>query len=208
MGLGSIAVPIHGDGCSLDANWWAFAFRGVASIVFGVLALIMPAAAMFALTLLFGIFALLDGIGYLIAGVNRARKGRRWAGLVFSGILGLAAGIVVLVTPIMATIGMTIFLWMVIATWAITTGIFELVAAARLRREIKGESLMVLDGVISILLGGAMFYLFFTRPLASLPALGTFVGIYSLISGVLLLQLALKFFQRNKSIEPQPAAGG
>ena len=113
--------PIPGF-CSLSKNWWAFVLRGVLALVISVLAWFMPAEAVLTLTLVFGAFAFADGVFGLIAAVRQMREGERWGWLAFSGILGILTGIVVIVSPFVATLVLAVFLWASIAFWSVFSG--------------------------------------------------------------------------------------
>ncbi|MFH4171370.1 DUF308 domain-containing protein, partial [Acinetobacter baumannii] len=76
-----------------------------------------------------------------------------------------------------ATLVLTVFLWTMGAFWSITSGVMEIGAAFRLRKEIEGEWLLVLSGVISILLGAAVTWVLFTTPAGSIMALGWLLGV-------------------------------
>ena len=129
----------------LSKNWWAIALRGVAAIIFGVLAYAMPGITLTALVLLFGAYAFIDGIFAIAASFgSREPSQPRWA-LTLLGVIGIIAGIITYVTP-----GITAFaLLNLIAAWAIVTGCLEIVSAIRLRKEIEGEWLMGLGGALS-----------------------------------------------------------
>jgi uncharacterized membrane protein HdeD (DUF308 family) len=117
----------------LSENWWALALRGVAAVIFGLLALFWPGITLTALILLFGAFALVDGVFAIVAGI-RGVEGRRWL-LLAEGVLGAIAGLVALSLP--GTVA--IVMLYVVAAWAVLTGLLEIVAAVQLRREIEGE---------------------------------------------------------------------
>lgn len=185
------------DTCSLEPNWWVFALRGVLALIFGVVGLWMPGAAVLAMTLVFGAYAFVDGIFYLVSGIRHARRGQQWGGLVFAGAIGIATGVVVAVVPLIAVISLTAFLWTMIAFWSISTGVLEISAAARLRQEIKGEWLLGFSGALSVLLGMAVIFLFMFNPLVSVLSLGILMGIYALASGGTLLWLAFKLRNRE-----------
>ena len=108
--------------CSLSRNWWAFVLRGVLALIIAVLAFVMPAEALLALTLVFGAFAFADGVFGLVAAIRNIRKGERWGWLMFSGILGIATGVVVVVSPFVATLVLATFLWASIAFWSVFSG--------------------------------------------------------------------------------------
>ena len=133
----------------LRRYWWVIALRGLLAIIFGVLTFTWPALTADALVLLFGAYALVDGIFATIAGFqSRGRETRWWAGLL-EGLAGVAIGVITFVWP-----GVTaLALLYLIATWAVVTGIFEVWAAVQLRREITGEWLLVLSGLASLVFG-------------------------------------------------------
>jgi uncharacterized membrane protein HdeD (DUF308 family) len=177
---------------SLRPKWWAFALRGVAAIALGIVAMLVPAAAVLAMAIVAGVYALLDGLMYLIVAATRPVPQRHWWTSVLYGLIGMIAGAVVLVTPWVAGVALATFLWVALAVWACATGIVELVAALRLRREIQGEWLLALNGVLSVLLGIFLFAWLGLHPVAGMVAFGWAIGVYALISGVVLLSLALR----------------
>lgn len=193
--------------CSLAPNWWTFMLRGALALIIAVLALAMPSEAVLALTLVFGAFSFADGIFGLWSGIRNIRKGERWGWLVVSGILGIATGLIVLILPFVATFVVAVFLWIMIAFWSIASGIFEIAAAIRLRREIKGEWLLMLSGLISVVLGVAVTWFLLTNPVASLLALGWLLGLYAAIFGVTLLLFGWKLrrLDRQGSSDSGPA---
>ena len=168
----------------LARNWWALALRGVVAILFGLAALIWPGLTLTALVLLFGAYALVDGVFAVVAALARAGRERRWWVLLLEGLLGIAVGILTLVWP--GITGLVLLLF--IAAWAIITGVVEIVAAIRLRREIEGEFLLGLGGVISVIFG----LLLIVRPGAGAVAVAWLIGIYAILFGALMLALAFR----------------
>src|SRR5918911_523865 len=115
----------------LARNWWALALRGVAAVIFGVLVFAWPGASLAVLVALFGAYAFVDGLFALAATVRASVEGRRVWPLLVEGVAGIAAGIVTVIWP-----GITaLVLLYVIAAWALITGVFEIIAAIRLREE-------------------------------------------------------------------------
>lgn len=176
--------------CSLTENWWIFALRGVLALIFAALAFWMPQSALLAMTLVFGAFSLVNGAFNLVAAVRHIQKKERWGWLLFSGIVGILTGVVVLVAPWIATIVLASFVWASVGFWAIFTGVLEISAAVRLRREIKGEIWLALSGLLSALLGAIILWMFFTRPIESFLAAGWLLGFHAAIFGMTLLLLS------------------
>jgi len=159
----------------------------------------MPAEALLALTLVFGAFAFADGVFGLVAAIRNIRKGERWGWLMFSGILGIATGVVVVVSPFVATLVLATFLWASIAFWSAFSGILEIGAAIRLRKEIKGEIWLILSGLLSVALGVFVTWMLLTRPLESFLALGWLLGFYVAFFGGLMILLGLRLRRANQA---------
>ena len=177
--------------------WWALALRGMFSVLFGLLAFIVPGITLAALITLFGAFAFVDGVFLLVAGVRAARyRQPRWWVLVLQGIVGVAAGVVAWLLP-----GLTaLSLLYLMAFWAILTGAFEIVLAVSLRKELENGWMLGLSGFISILLG----ILFLAMPEAGLLAWVWMIGTYALLSGVLMLVLAFRLRRLvSRRLQPQ-----
>ena len=137
----------------VSRDWWVYAVRGIAAILFGIMALIWPGPTLAVLILLFGAYAFVDGISLIVAlarGDVLARSHKWITGLM--GVLGIAVAIATLVWP-----GMTaLTLLYLVSFWAVTTGILQIASAIEFRREIDGELFVVLGGIFSIMLGGLL----------------------------------------------------
>ena len=167
---------------TLAQNWWTLALRGLAAVIFGILAYVWPDITFTVLVLFFGAYALWDGVFALI-GAFRTAGERRWM-LILEGLVGIAAGIVTFIWPGAATLAILT----IIAAWAIVTGVFEIIAAIRLREEIEGEWLMLLSGLLSVLFGIALAI----WPAAGLVAVTWMIGAYAIIFGILLIVLGFR----------------
>jgi uncharacterized membrane protein HdeD (DUF308 family) len=164
--------------------WWLLALRGVAAIIFGILAFAVPGVTLLVLVLLFGIYALIDGVLAIVSAFQQRQENDRWWVVLLEGLAGVAAGVVTLLFPDAATL----FLLILIAVWAIFTGIMETIAAIRLRREIENEWALGVTGVLSVILG----VLLLINPGAGALGLIWVIGAYAVIAGVLMLYLAFK----------------
>lgn len=169
---------------ALGRVWWLVLLRGVAAIVFGVLAWSWPGATLITLVLFWGAYALVDGVAALWAGWQAKDGGKPMWQVVLIGVLGIAAGIVTFVSP-----GITaIALLMLIAVWAIATGVFQIAAAVRLRKEIANEWLLILSGALSVAFGVLMV----ASPGAGALAVLWLIGAFAVAYGALLVVLAFK----------------
>jgi uncharacterized membrane protein HdeD (DUF308 family) len=180
---------------TLARNWKLLALRGLCAIIFGILAFVWPGVTLGVLVLLYGAYALIDGVLAIVAALSkRQESGLPWWALLLEGLLGIGAGIVAFVWP-----GITaLFLLFLIAGWAIVTGVFEIIAAIRLRKEIEGELWLALSGALSIIFG----LLLIVRPGAGALTVVWLIGAYAIFFGIFLLALAfrLKRFNERASV--------
>jgi uncharacterized membrane protein HdeD (DUF308 family) len=167
----------------LAKNWWLVEIRGVAAIAFGVLAFLWPGITLLVLVTLFAAYMLIDGVALLLSlrRAEPATAGHRLAvGLM--GILGVAVGIATIFWP-----GITaLALLYLVAFWAITLGLTQVIAAIRLRREISGELWFVIGGLLTVVFG--VFILLF--PGTGLLSLVWIVGAWAIVFGITNLVLA------------------
>lgn len=184
---------------SISSNWWAFIIKGFLALIFSVLAFIMPVTAILALAIVFGAFALADGIFGIIASVRKIRKGKRWGWLIFSAIISILAGIAVIVSPLIATVVIASFLWASISFWSIFVGISEIITALRLRKEIKGELWMIFNGLFSVILGAIILWMFITQPEDVLLASGWLLGINAFLSAMTYFFLGFKLKKTSEN---------
>jgi uncharacterized membrane protein HdeD (DUF308 family) len=165
----------------LARNWWALAVRGLVAVLFGLLTIFLPGVTLVTLVLLFGAYALVDGIFNVIASFRSASH--HWA-LLIEGVIGILAGILTFVWPALTAIA----LLYLIAFWAILTGIFEIIAGIRLRKAIANEWALLLIGALSLLFGIVILF----APGAGALAIVLWIGVYALAFGVFLLILAFR----------------
>lgn len=182
----------------LGRYWWVIALRGAVAILFGILTFAWPQLTLVTLILLFGAYALVDGVFNVIAGLVTLGRRERWWGLLLHGIVGLAIGIITLARP-----GATaLALLTVIAAWSIVTGVSEIVAGIQLRRQIDIEWLLILGGLLSIVFGGVL--LLFPGP----GALGLLwlIAAYAVLFGLLSVILAFRVRRLSRQVEVTAAS--
>jgi uncharacterized membrane protein HdeD (DUF308 family) len=165
---------------ALARHWWVVALRGLAAVLFGVLAFVWPGMTLAVLVLLFGAYALVDGILGIVVAVRGDSTHRLFMGL--EGLVGVLAGLATFVYP-----GLTaLVLLYIIAFWAVVTGVLEVVAAVRLRRAITNEWGLIIGGVLSVLFGIVLI----VSPGAGALAVVFVIGAYAVLFGVTLLMLS------------------
>lgn len=177
----------------LHRNWGWLVVRGVLALVLAVIAFLFPLNAVFAFTMVFAAYAGADGVLSLIAGIRGAtHHDERWGSLILRGVAGIAVAALFLVMPGVATLSWAYVAAGLVVAWAILTGLFEIVAAVRLRREIKGEWMLALSGLLSLLLGLWIWWVLWTDPLVSLLSVGWAIGVWAVVAGVALIALGLR----------------
>ncbi|MCT9930904.1 HdeD family acid-resistance protein [Planotetraspora sp. A-T 1434] len=167
----------------LSSNWWLLALRGALAILFGIVALVWPGITLLALVILFGAYAIVNGV-FELAHAIRGTTGQSRGWLVFSGVISIIAGILAFVWPGITTLA----LLFVIAAWFVVTGIFEIAGAIAMRRQIEGEWLLVLSGAVLVVFG----VLLFIWPASGALALVWLIGVSAIVFGVSLLILAFR----------------
>lgn len=168
----------------LANNWDMVLVQGILAVLFGIATLALPGITLIALVALFGGYALIDGVISIVIAIKDRKENDKWWLLLLSGLVSVAAGVVTFAWP-----GITaISLFYVIVGWAIASGVVEVILAIQLRKEIEGEWLLVLDGILSVAFG----ILLATQPAIGLLAVLWMIGAYGIAGGVTLIVLAFR----------------
>jgi uncharacterized membrane protein HdeD (DUF308 family) len=179
----------------LSRYWWAFVVRGILAIVFGILAYAWPGITLATLVIFFGAYVLIDGIFLIIKTIgNWGESEHRWL-LLLEGLLGIGIGLITLVAPGITAIGLLLY----IVAWSLATGVLEIAAAIRLRKEIQGEGWMIVSGIASILLA----VLLMSFPGAGALGLIWLIAAYAIVFGVVLVILGFRLRRHRSKLQPQ-----
>ncbi|HEX7306554.1 HdeD family acid-resistance protein [Lentzea sp.] len=164
-------------------RWWLFTVRGVFAVLFGVAALVWPGLTLLALIILWGAYVFFDGAMMLYLTITHEEWPARWAlGLI--GALGLVTGLVALFWPgITATA-----LLLLIAVWALVTGVLQIVDAVRLSKVMTNEWFYVVTGALTALLGVVLV----VNPAAGALAFVITIGVFAILWGVVLVLFSLR----------------
>jgi len=168
----------------LGRFWWMALLRGALWIVFGVLVYRQPAISIAALTFLFGMFVFADGVGNTVTAIGGRGQHEDWWILLFTGLCGIGVGLLSLLNPMLTALALLFY----IAIWAVATGVLQIVAAIRLRKEIQGEFWLILGGVASVAFG----VLAMLNPIAGKMTILWLISVFSIVYGIAVIALALK----------------
>ena len=171
-------------------NWWAYVVRGCVALIFGLYAWFMPGMAMKVLLTLFGIFVLLEGILAIAGSIVARKESDVWWLVLLEGMVGLCLGVVTLTRP--GFVAAVIVL--LIAFWAIWGGVFRIIAAVRLRKELDSEWLLIFGGMLSILFG----IMLFKHIGAGIVAISWMIAFFASMLGVLLISFGIKLKKFQK----------
>jgi uncharacterized membrane protein HdeD (DUF308 family) len=176
----------------LSRYWWMTLLRGLFWILFGIVVLATPGISLLSLTLALGIIMFVDGVINVINAFSGRREHDDWWVLLLVGLAGIGVGILTFYNPAVTALAVVFY----VAIWAVATGLLEIVAAVRLRKQIQGEVWLALAGIASVVFG----VLLVARPAAGALTLLWLIAVYAIAFGVLLLLLAFKVRRGVKRI--------
>lgn len=168
----------------LSRAWWLIVLRAIVAIAFGILTWVKPAISLEALILVFGAFAMADGILRIWAAIAGPGDTESRSMLALAGLIGVGIGVLTMFRPDVTALALVYY----IAAWAIVTGALEITAAIRLRQVIDDEWVLALAGITSLAFG----VIILARPGAGALALLWLIGTYAIVFGILLLIFAFK----------------
>jgi uncharacterized membrane protein HdeD (DUF308 family) len=168
----------------LARNWWALLIRGIAAVILGVFAFASPGAFIVAIVIVFGAYALVDGVFAVIAAIRAARSHERWWPFLLEGIVGIVIAAITYFEPHVTATA----LYFTIAAWAFLTGILEIAGGIALRKHIANELWLILGGVCSLLFCALMLW----QPATGAVAIVWVIGWYALLFGGSMIALSLR----------------
>ncbi len=169
---------------TISRYWWAWLIRGIAAVIFGFLAWLWPALTWVTIAIFFGAWAFVDGIFAIVAAVRSAESHQSWWPFLIEGIVGILIAAITFY-DIRITIAA---LYLTIAVWAFLTGIFELVAAVKLRKHIANEFWLIVGGIASIAFGVLMLL----WPLIGALIIIYIIAAYAIVFGFMMIGLSLR----------------
>src|SRR5207249_11338758 len=179
---------------TLKRHWWVPVIRGIAAIVFGIIAFAYPGLTIATLVLFFGAWVLIDGIFRIVGAIAGRASDPEWGFHLIIGIIGIIIGFLTFRAPLITALALIIY----IAAWALMIGASEIAFAIKLRREIKGEWFLILMGLASIVFAILLLW----NPIAGAAAVIWLIAWYAVVLGV----LGIFFVFRLRSLPALPAS--
>lgn len=164
-------------------RWWAIALKGLFGVIFGILALVTPGPALLSLVLVFGIFAVADGIAGVIAAWGRARNGEAWVWFAVASVASIVLGVLAFVWPLATAFVLTLF----IGANAAVTGVATLVSAVRLPAD-HGRGWFILAGILGLVFAGLILF----NPLAGAVAITWIIGAWAFATGIVFILVGFR----------------
>jgi len=168
----------------LGAHWWVFLLRGILALALGIAIPFFPGAAIFAIAILFGAYALVDGVFAIVAAVRMNHGESRWPWLIVEGVLGVVVGLITFFAPLATIVGLAYL----VGFWFVVTGILSVVTGVRMRGHLANEILLIVVGLLSVFAGVVVYFT---------PSLGLFVlvwtiSVYAILAGIVFVALAFR----------------
>jgi uncharacterized membrane protein HdeD (DUF308 family) len=179
---------------TLKRHWWVPVIRGIAAIVFGIVAFVYPGLTVATLVLFFGAWVLIDGIFRVVGAIGHRASDPDWGWHIVVGIVGIIVGLLTFHAPQITALALVIY----IAAWALMIGATEIAFAIKLRREIKGEWFLILMGLASIIFAILLLW----NPIAGAAAVIWLIAWYAVVLGI----LAIFFGFRLRSLAALPVS--
>jgi uncharacterized membrane protein HdeD (DUF308 family) len=162
---------------TLKRHWWVPVIRGIAAIVFGIIAFVYPGLTIATLVLFFGAWVLIDGIFRVVGAIGHRGSDPDWGWQIVIGIVGIIVGLLTFHAPQVTALALVVY----IAAWALMIGATEIAFAIKVRREIKGEWFLILMGLASIIFAVLLLW----NPIAGAAAVIWLIGWYAVVLGIL-----------------------
>jgi uncharacterized membrane protein HdeD (DUF308 family) len=173
------------------AIWWMVLLRGIAAILFGILVLVFsPDVTLVALAILFAAYAIVDGVMGIAHAVRIRSRSKRWGWLLLSGILSVLAGLIAVFFPLLTGFFGALVITYLIAFWSIFVGIAGF-PAAHAMADGGRKTWAYVTSALAVLFGLALVVIAVLNPAGAVQALLWTIAVYAIVSGVLLIVLAI-----------------
>ena len=179
----------------VGSMWKLIMTRGIVLIVVGLILLIFPTATLTTLIFIMGLYWLIDGIVTTYNAVRSKNINPNWGWNLFIGLLGIIAGMIVVLKPFSTTLFTTSFLMLFLGLVALLNGISGVITGIRIKKQNASEKSMIWGGIFSIVIG----IILISSPLMSALIIVKIIGAFSLFAGLITLALALRIKKKAES---------
>jgi uncharacterized membrane protein HdeD (DUF308 family) len=170
-------------------------FKGFALLLTGLILVIFPEATITTLTVVLGVYWLFDGISTTSKSLKERKYHKAWKFGLFTGILGIVAGLLILSQPLLGSVFAAIYMMMFLGFISILYGISNLITGIQLHKNASGKTAMILGGLFSILLGAVLV----TSPYISAVTIVYSIGIIAIFGGLIILMVAYTINKQLKA---------
>lgn len=173
-------------------NWGVVLAQGILALIFGIMALVWPGLTIFALVVLFGAYALVDGVTSIVRAIRDRSTTPRWGLAVFGGLLGVAIGIITFVWPRVTARG----LLLLIGIWSIIFGLVQIILFFEARKRYSGVWPLLISGILGVIFGIVVL----AAPLAGALAIVWLIGLFAILEGLLLIWAAFVIRKESRNL--------
>lgn len=170
--------------------WWLLLLRGILAVLFGIVALLAPGAALTGVAIVVGAYAVIDGVAAIVHAFQLRSTNPRWGWLLASGIVTTLAGLAALILPGVAALFGGLFVLWTIVFWTIMTGAMGLRSAAGAQAG-RAKTWGIAAGVVSLVFGVILAISLIVAPGSTVIGLIWTVGIWAIVFGVMLVATAI-----------------
>jgi uncharacterized membrane protein HdeD (DUF308 family) len=167
----------------LVKNWWMMAGRGILAVLFGAVIALWRAPVFDAVIVSFGTYAIADGLLAIASAIRTHRRTAAWP-IALEGVVSVLLGGLAFSWPYFPARVIDVLI-----VWGVLTGIFEIVAAVTLPRELAAHWLVATGGASSIFLALVLLAL----PHAGSNRVALALGVYAIVFGIVIFLAALRF---------------
>lgn len=179
----------------VGSMWKLIMTKGIVLMTVGLVLLLFPTATLTTLIFIMGIYWLIDGIITTYNALKSRKNNRNWGWGIFTGSIGIIAGVVVLAKPFSSAVLTTSFLMWFLGLAALINGVSGLISGIRLKKLHAGEKSMIWGGIFSIILG----IILISSPYASALVVVKIIGSFALFAGLITVALAFRIKKKAEN---------
>ena len=163
-------------------NWWVLLINGIIALLLGLFCIFSPEGTLITLARYFGFLVILAGIILGIGAMDRMRKKENFTWLLIEAIIIIILGAIILLYTEQS---LSIFA-IILGVWAIAMGILQFMILASIKDEIENKSIILINSIVTIGFGIALFF----NPFTGMKIVTILIGVAALIMGILMIMVS------------------